>query len=182
MEPRPAVRTPRIGRIVPGYAVPVVDERAVRAAAGILLLLGGIAFATAFFTSSMRPLQPFGLIFMADMLLRLTAGDRWSPALMLGRLAVRGQRPEWVGAPQKEFAWWLGLGIAILSCSSMGLLSAPLWLVLALCGLCLGLLFLETAFGICVGCALQTRFGGRQPVHCPGGRCEVPADALPGES
>lgn len=166
-------RSSRIGQIVPGYAIPVIDERAVRAAAGILFLLGGAAFATAFFTGTTQPLQPFGMYFMIDMLLRITAGDRWSPTLLLGRLAVRGQRPEWVGAPQKEFAWWLGFGLALVACASMGLFAAPLWLTLALCGVCLTLLFLETAFGICIGCALQSRFGKQQPLHCPGGSCEV---------
>lgn len=168
----------RIGRIVPGYTVPVVDERAVRAAAGILFLIGGAAFATAFFTGTTRPMQPFGMLFMLDMLLRVTAGDRWSPSLALGRLAVRGQRPEWVGAPQKAFAWWLGFALALASCASMGLLAAPLWLTLALCGICLTLLFLETAFGICVGCALQARFGKTPPQHCPGGSCEVGGDGV----
>lgn len=167
---------PRIGRIVPGYTVPVIDERAVRAAAGILFLLGGAAFATAFFTGSTQPLQPFGMFFMIDMLVRVTAGDRWSPALMLGRLVVSRQRPEWVGAPQKEFAWWLGFGLALMACASMGLFATPLWLTLALCGICLSLLFLETAFGICAGCALQARFGKRPPQHCPGDTCAADSD------
>ncbi|WP_119697728.1 DUF4395 domain-containing protein [Microbacterium halotolerans] len=166
-------RAPRIGRVVLGYTIPVIDERAVRAAAGILLLLGGVAFATAFFTGSTQPLQPFGMFFMIDMLLRVTAGDRWSPALLLGRLAVRWQRPEWVGAPQKEFAWWLGFGLAFVACVSMGLFAAPFWLTLALCGVCLILLFLETAFGICVGCALQRRFSGQPPMYCPGDTCDA---------
>lgn len=46
---------PRIGRIIPGYAIPVVDERAVRAAAGILFLMGAATFATAYFTGSPSP-------------------------------------------------------------------------------------------------------------------------------
>lgn len=147
-----------------------------RAAAGILFLLGGAAFATAFFTGSMQPLQPFGMFFMLDMMLRVTAGDRWSPTLALGRLAVRRQQPEWVGASQKEFAWWLGFALAAISCASMGLFLAPLWITLALCSVCLTLLFLETAFGICVGCALQARFGKQPPMYCPGGTCDVATD------
>ena len=149
-------RASRIGRVVRGHAIPVIDERAVRAAAGIMFLLGGAAFATAFFTGSAQPLQPFGMFFMIDMLLRVTAGDRWSPTLMLGRLAVKGQRPEWVGAPQKELAWWLGFGLALV-----------------LCGSCLTLLFLETSFGICVGCALQSRFSKQPPKYCPGDTCDT---------
>lgn len=164
---------PRIGKFVPGYTIPVINERAVRAAAGILFLAGGIAFAAAIFQDSLQPLQPFGMFFMIDMLLRVIAGDRWSPTLALGRISVRWQRPEWVGAPQKEFAWWLGFGLAVISCAAMGFFTAPLWLSLALCGVCLGLLFLETSFGICVGCALQRVFGRTPPMHCPGGICEV---------
>ncbi|WP_342452122.1 DUF4395 domain-containing protein [Leucobacter exalbidus] len=166
-------RGPRIGRIVHGYTIPVIDERAVRAGPGILFLLGGAEFATAFFTGSMQPLQPFGMFFMVDMLLRVAVGDRWSPTLMFGRLAVSGQRQEWVGAPQKEFAWWLGFGLALVSCMSMGLFATPLWATLALCGICLTLLFLETAFGICIGCALQARFGKQPPRYCPANTCEA---------
>jgi hypothetical protein len=170
-----AQAAPRIGMVVAGYDVPVIDERAVRAAAGILLLLGGIAFSAAVAEQSMRPLQPFGMFFMIDMLLRVVAGDRWSPTLALGRLVVHRQRPEWVGAAQKEFAWWLGFGLAAVSCATMGLFAAPLWLTLTLCGLCLSILFLETAFGICVGCALQSRFGRTPPRYCPGDSCAVDA-------
>ncbi|MDJ1372605.1 DUF4395 domain-containing protein [Gulosibacter molinativorax] len=165
--------SPTIGQYVAGYEIPVIDERAVRAAAGILFLLGGAAFATAAFTGSTQPLQPFGMFFMIDMLTRVVAGDRWSPTMALGRLAVRGQQPEWVGAPQKKFAWWLGFGLAAVSCGGMGFLAAPLAVTLALCGLCLTLLFLETAFGICVGCLLQARFGKQAPMYCPGGKCAV---------
>lgn len=166
-------RAPRIGQIVPGYAIPVINERAVRAAAGLLFLLGGAAFATALATGSVQPLQPFGMFFMIDMALRVTAGDRWSPTLLLGRLAVKGQGSEWVGAPQKKFAWWLGFGLAFVSCAGMGLFAAPLWVTLVLCGVCLSLLFIETAFGICVGCALQGLFGKQPPMYCPGGACDV---------
>lgn len=169
----PAHARPRIGKIVPAYVVPVINERAMRAAAGILFLFGAAAFASAFFTWSMQPLRPFGMFFMFDRMLRVIAGDRWSPSLALGGLIVRRQRPEWVGASQKEFAWWLGFALAAISCASMGLFAASHWIPLALCGIRLTLLFAETAFGICVGCALQARFGKQSPMHCPGGNCDV---------
>lgn len=163
--------TPRIGVLRPDYDVPVINERAVRAGAGILFLGGAIALGLSLANDTTAPLQPFGMLFMVDMLLRVTAGDRWSPTLALGRLVVRNQQPEWVGAPQKAFAWWLGFGLALIACTSMGLFAAPYWLTLALCGLCLSLLFLETAFGICVGCALQRVFSKTSPQYCPGGTC-----------
>lgn len=168
-----APERPRIGTLVPGYEIAVINERAVRAAAGLLLLFGGVAFAFAVATESIRPLQPFGMFFMFDMMLRVIVGDRWAPTLALGRLIVRKQQPEWVGASQKEFAWWLGFGLAAVSCASMGLFAVPLSVTLALCGTCLTLLFLETAFGICVGCALQARFGKQPPMYCPGGTCDL---------
>ena len=164
---------PSIGELVSGYEGAVINERAVRAGAGILFLAGGSAFASKVVTGSITPIQPFGMYFMGDMLIRVVAGDRWSPSLLLGRLAVRGLSPEWVGASQKEFAWWLGFGLALISCSSMGLFAAPLWLTLGLCGICLTLLFLEAAFGICVGCALQSKFGKEPPKYCPGNACDL---------
>lgn len=166
-----SVNTTPIGSIKPGFDVPVIDERAVRAAAGILFLAGGVSFGIALSQQSIAAMQPFGMFFLVDMLLRVTVGDKWSPTLAIGRLVVRGQQPEWVGAPQKAFAWWLGAGLAFASCSSMGLFAAPLWLTFALCGLCLGLLFLETAFGICVGCALQRALSKTKPQYCPGDAC-----------
>lgn len=168
-----AQRRPTLGSMVPGYEVPVIDERAVRASAGLLFLAGAIGWGFALYTGSQQPLQPFGMFFMVDMGLRVLAGDRWSPTLALGRLIVSRQKPEWVGAPQKAFAWWLGLGLAVISCAGMGVLQAPLWIVLSLCGLCLGMLFIETAFGICIGCTLQRLFGARQPQYCPGDSCAV---------
>ncbi|WIM68334.1 DUF4395 domain-containing protein [Corynebacterium breve] len=164
----------QIGIRLPGYEIPMINERAVRASAGILFLCGGIAFANAYFKQSIQPLQPFGMIFMLDMLIRVTLGDRWSPSMFLGRLAVRNQQPEWVGAPQKKFAWWLGFSLATISCLGMGLLSAPLSLTLALCSVCLVFLFLETSFGICVGCVLQARFSKEAPQYCAGGVCPAP--------
>ncbi|WP_318244720.1 DUF4395 domain-containing protein [Microbacterium pullorum] len=166
-----ASAAPHIGTIVDGYAVPVINERAVRAAAGILFLGGATAFGFAAATGSTQPLQPFGILFLVDMMLRVVAGDRWSPSLTLGRLIVRRQRPEWVGAPQKEFAWWLGIGLGLVTCAGMGLFAAPFALVLALCGTCLSLLFVETAFGICPGCHLQRLFTRTPPQHCAGDAC-----------
>jgi len=175
-----AVPAPLIGVTRAGYDVPVIDEPAVRAAAGILLLAGAVPFALAATTGTVRPLQPFAVLVMLDMALRVTVGDRWSPTLALGRLIVRRQTPEWVGAPQKELAWWLGFTLAASACASTGLLGAPLEVTLALCGLCLSLLFVETAFGICVGCTLHRALRRTAPAHCPGGICAT--DRQPGAS
>lgn len=162
---------PLVGVRRPGYDVPVIDERAVRAAAGILFLGGAIAFGFPAAAGSSAPLKPSGMAVLLDLGLRVGLGDRWSPTLALGRLIVRRQTPEWVGAPQKLFAWWLGFVLAAATCPATGWLAAPLAVTLALCGLCLTLLFVETAFGICLGCSLQRALTRTPPSHCPGGTC-----------
>ncbi|MBK0422762.1 DUF4395 domain-containing protein [Leucobacter sp. CSA2] len=173
----PAAARPRVGRIIPGYSVPVINEREARAAAGLLFLPGIVLYVTAIHAGTAEPLKPFGAVFVIDMLIRVIAGDRYAPSLAVARLIVARQQPEWVGAPQKLFAWWLGYGMGLTACLATGLLQAPLWVTLALCGLCLTLLFLETAFGICVGCALQARFSRTAPQYCAGGTCEVSGTA-----
>lgn len=170
---REATERPVVGQYVDGIDIPVVDERVMRAGAGILFVLGFAAYLTALLTGFFAPLRVFGILFAVDLFVRLFVGSRYAPSLALGKLAVRGQRPEWVGAAQKTFAWSLGLGMSLLACFAMGWLG---WtaVALALCAVCLVLLFLESAFGICVGCALQRRFGRASPQLCPGGSCETP--------
>ena len=170
---------PRVGHIIPGYAVPVINEREARAAAGLLFLLGIVLYFTAIHAGTAEPLKPFGAVFVLDMLIRVLAGDRYAPSLALARIIVARQQPEWVGAPQKLFAWWLGYGMGLAACLATGLLQAPLWVTLVLCGICLTLLFLETAFGICVGCKLQSLLAKTPPQHCAGGTCEISDDTAP---
>lgn len=159
------------GEIVSDYDIPVFNEREVRASAGILFLLGFTGYVIAWTTGFVVPLRGFAALFLFDMIIRLFISPRFSPTMALGRLFVYHQRPEFVGAPQKRFAWGLGLGIALTSCFSMGWLAAPLWVVLSLCGFCMSVLFLETAFGICVGCEFQKRFTRTPRRYCPGDSC-----------
>ncbi|TFD54429.1 DUF4395 domain-containing protein [Cryobacterium frigoriphilum] len=159
------------GERVDGIDIPVFNERAVRASAGLLFLVGMVAFMTAALTDNFDPLRAFAFIFMVDMMLRLFVSARYTPSMFLGALMVRRQRPEWVGADQKKLAWTLGLGLAFTSCVAMGLLGLDETVTLILCGLCLGILFLETAFGICVGCSLYRIFARTKPQLCPGDTC-----------
>ena len=165
----------RVGQWVPGYEIPVINERVARAGAGLLFLPGLVLYVIAATTGPAEPLKPFGALFMIDMFIRVTAGEKWAPSLALGALFVRRQTPEWVGAPQKLFAWWMGYGMGVVACAATGLFQAPLWVTLALCGLCLSFLFLEVAFGICVGCKLQALFSRRPPMYCAGDTCAAPA-------
>jgi hypothetical protein len=116
-------------------------------------------------------LQGFAVLFLIDMFVRLFVSPRLSPTMVVAKLFVYRQRPEWVGAPQKKLAWGIGLGLAMLSCASLGLLGFPVIVALVLCAICLVVLFLETAFGICVGCDLYKAFAREKPLYCPGDSC-----------
>jgi hypothetical protein len=98
---------------------------------------------------------------------------KYSPSMLLGKFVVRNQKPEYVGGLQKRFAWTLGW-----------LISFPMlyWFVLnwditfykvLICVLCLTLMFLETAFSICIGCMIYKTIMKKDPTHCPGGICEI---------
>ncbi len=173
MSDAPADRTvrPVIGEWVEGIDVPVVNERAVRASAGILFLLGFAAWMWGVSTGDLQPMKGFGILFAVEMMLRLFIGTRYTPTLILGTLITRPQRPEWVEARSKQFAWSLGLGMALLGCFSLGWLGLPAVIAQTICASCLLLLFVEAAFGICVGCELSRRFSKEKPTMCAGDTC-----------
>ncbi|MDF2576378.1 MAG: uncharacterized protein K0S05_3290 [Agromyces sp.] len=168
---RPAPDRPVIGEYVEGIDVPVVNERAVRASAGLLFLFGIIAVVTGALTGELQLLRAFGMTFLFDMSMRLFVGTRYTPSLVIGSLVVRRQRPEWVGARPKKLAWVIGLVLAFVSCTAMGFLGVAPEIQLAMCSVCLSLLFIESAFGICVGCELQRRFSREKPQLCAGDTC-----------
>jgi hypothetical protein len=161
------------GEAVSGYEVPVLNEREVRAAAGIMFLFAFMTFASAWFVGNFRPTKIFVIAFLVDFTIRLFVNPRYAPSMIAARFAVRGQAPEWVGAPQKRFAWAIGWLLAL----------AMLWLIvinnvigpinMLVCATCLTLMFFESAFGICVGCKIYNALPGRQAQHCAGGSCEV---------
>ena len=78
------------GETVPGIDVPVFDERAVRASAGLLFVVGFFGWMTAFYTGNFQPLRGFGALFLIEMMIRLTLNHRFAPAMALGSLLVRG--------------------------------------------------------------------------------------------
>ncbi|VEI13527.1 DUF4395 family protein [Trueperella bialowiezensis] len=94
----------------------------------------------------LTPLKPFGVVFMFDMAIRVTLGERWSPVLAIGRFTVRSREPQWVGASQKEFAWWFCFLMTLSSCAAIGLFGAPMWVSFTICGLYISFLFLEAVW------------------------------------
>ena len=162
------------GETVPGYDVPVLNEREVRAAAGILLVFAMMTFANAWFLGNFRPTKIFVIAFLVDFTIRIFINPKYSPSMILGRFAVRNQAPEYVGAPQKRFAWAIGfvLAVTMLYLIVINNVIGPINLIV--CATCLTLMFFESAFGICLGCKIYNLFNKQQAQLCPGGVCEAP--------
>ena len=160
------------GEHIDGYPVRVVNERAVRAAAGLLFFPAVVSCMHSFLLGNFQHTRLFIIVFLIDMTLRVLS-PRWSPSMILGGWIVRHQTPEWVGAPQKRFAWGLGLllGLAMLWLMVFNRYMGPLNMLI--CATCLTLMFFETAFGICLGCKLYNLFNQEKAQLCPGGVCEV---------
>jgi hypothetical protein len=155
------------------YDVAVLNEREVRASAGILFFFAMIAFMNAWLTGNFQITKIFVIAFLIDFTIRILINPKFSPSIILGRFAVRNQTPEYVGAPQKRFAWSIGLALAIamLYLVVINNLIGPINLII--CSTCLVLLFFEAAFGICLACKIYNLVFKEQAKLCPGGTCEV---------
>jgi hypothetical protein len=153
------------------YAVPVLNERAVRAGAGIVFFFAIVAFMNAWLVGNFQPTRVFVVAFLIDFTLRIFVNPKFAPSLILGQWMVRRQQPEWVGAPQKRFAWAIGfvLAVGMLYLVVLNNVVGPINLIV--CATCLLLLFFETAFGICIGCKVYNAFNQEQAQFCPGGVC-----------
>lgn len=164
------------GERLDGYAVPVLNERAVRAAAGIVFLFAVVAFMNAWLLGNFQPTQVFVVAFLIDFGLRIFVNPKFAPSLIIGQWMVRRQQPEWVGAPQKRFAWAIGFVLAAVMLYLVVIQQVIGPVNLIVCAACLLLLFFETAFGICIGCKVYNTFNRDPAQLCPGGTCEfVPA-------
>ncbi len=161
------------GETVAGYDVPVLNEREVRAAAGILFFFALVSFLNSWLMGNFRLTQIFVIAFLVDFTLRIFINPRYSPSMILGRFAVRKQVPEWSGAPQKRFAWAVGWALAVTMFYLIVLNNVIGPINLVVCATCLILMFFESAFGICLACKIYNAFSRRQAQHCPGGSCEV---------
>lgn len=172
----------QFGQKIPEYEIRVLNERAVRASAGILFFLAILSFMNAWLTGNFQPTRVFVVSFLIEFTIRIFVNPRFAPVMILGQWAVRKQQPEWSGAPQKRFAWGIGfvLGATMLYLVVLNNVIGPINLIV--CAMCLTLLFSETAFGICIGCKVYNLFNKEQAKFCPGGMCEFPAARSSGVS
>jgi len=162
------------GEKVEGYDVFVLNEREARAGAGILFLIGLLSLVNAVALGHIIVTKVFISFFTLDFFMRVIQ-PRYSPSLLLGRLFVQNQRPEYVGATQKRFAWGIGLMLAIPMFYLLVIDFQPNPIKVLVCIICLALLFFESAFSICLGCKIYGFFKKDPVTHCPGGVCEIRA-------
>ena len=165
----------QFGEQVEGYPIPVLNEREIRAAAGILFVLMFLAILLVILRGNFLLLKFAVTIFLVDIVIRTFVNPRFSPSLVLGRLIVRNQVPEYVGAPQKRFAWLIGTGLATVMFSLQVVANTHGPITGIICLVCLVFLFCESAFGICLGCKVYPLFHRGPVQHCPGEVC-TPAE------
>ena len=164
----------QFGEDVEGYPIRVLNERAVRAAAGILLMGAMTSFMNAMLLGNFQPTRFFVMVFMLDMAIRVLINPLYAPTMIVGGWVVRRQTPDWVGAPQKRFAWGMGLVLGVVMFWTMGVNQVVGPINMVVCGSCLTLMFFESAFGICLGCKVYNLFNKEKAWFCPGGVCEIP--------
>lgn len=166
-------RVKQFGEIVEGYSIPVLNEREIRASAGILFLLMFISIMFVAFENYYGVLKSAIVIFLTDFIIRVFVTPKYSPTLMIGRMIVRNQVPEYVGAPQKRFAWMIGVIMSATMFVAIGLLNWDNLITSLFCHTCLWFLFFESAFGICIGCKIYAKVYKEKAQYCPGEVCEI---------
>ena len=161
------------GENVSGYDIPVINEREARAGAGILLLPAMTSFLVSFLTHDFTFTKIFVTVFMVDFFIRIFINPKFAPSLILGRIAIQNQTAEYVGAPQKKFAWSIGFILSIVMFFMIVIFEIMTPLKIIICLLCIALLFSETAFGICLGCIIYHKTQRSTLKYCPGNVCEM---------
>ncbi len=163
----------QFGEQVEGYNIRVLNEREVRAAAGITFLFMFIALMLILFEGSFVMIKYAITLFLTDMLIRVFINPKYAPLLIIGRLIVRNQKPEYVGAKQKKFAWMIGVilsGTMFIFFNILNIYGPPTGIT---CLICLIFLFFEASFGICIGCKLYALFFKDKVQYCPGEVCSI---------
>ena len=163
----------KFGETVEGYDIPVLNEREIRAAAGILFLATFISLMFILFKENFVPIKYVVTFFLADFLIRVFINPKFSPTLVLARMIVRNQTPEYVGAAPKKFAWIIGVVLSATMFYFFIIVNAYSPITGIICLICLVFLFFESAFGICLGCLFYPLFFKKRAQYCPGDVCEV---------
>ena len=163
----------QFGENVEGYPVRVLNEREIRASAGILFLAIFSSFMLVAFKNNFLPIKYVITFFLVDFIIRVFVNPRFSPTLITGRLIIRRQVPEYVSARPKKFAWIIGVTLSVTMFIFMVIMNSYSPITGTICLFCLVFLFFETAFGICLGCKFYSLFYKEKAHYCPGETCDA---------
>lgn len=165
----------QFGETVEGYNIPVLNEREIRASAGILYFFMFLSWMLVIFKENYFLIKLVNTVFLLDFIIRMFINPKYSPSLILGRLFVGKQTPEYVGAAPKKFAWAIGLVLATTIFILLVVMNSTSIITGIICQICLIFLFFEAVFGICLGCKFYPLFQKEKIQYCPGDICEVKA-------
>jgi len=163
----------QFGEDVKGYDIPVLNEREIRAAAGILFLVIFFSLMLILFDNNFVPAKYAVTLFMTDFIVRVFVSPRFSPTLIIGRMIVSNQNPEYVGAKQKKFAWIIGVILSGIMFIFLVVVNAYSPITGIICLLCLIFLYFESVFGICLACKFYSFLFREKAQYCPGEVCDV---------
>jgi hypothetical protein len=163
----------KFGETVEGYKIPVLNEREIRASAGILFLLLVLSLMHIIYTGNFIFIKYFIVTFLVDFIIRVFVNPKYSPTLIIGRLIVSKQFPEYVGAAPKKFAWIIGIVLASIMFALLVIVNTYSPITGTICLICLVFLFFESVFGICLGCLFYPLFFKEKAQLCAGDICEV---------
>ena len=141
-------------------------------------MLALIAFMNSWLVGNFHYTRVFVVAFLVDFIIRVAINPKLAPTLIIARFAVRRQEPEWTGAPQKRFAWGIGLSLAAAMFYLIVINELVGPINLFICLFCLLLLFFETAFGICIGCKIYELAFRKSAHYCPGGVCPTQSQQI----
>jgi len=165
----------QFGEHVDGYNIPVLNEREIRASAGILFLGLIISLMQILYKSDFLMVKYFITIFLIDFSIRVFVNPKYSPTLIIGRFFVKNQVPEYVGAAQKKVAWFIGLGLSATMFVFMVIVNSYSPITGIICLICLIFTFFESVFGICLGCKFYKMIYKDEAQYCPGEICDIKA-------
>jgi hypothetical protein len=165
----------QFGETVEGYNIPVLNEREIRASAGILYFFMFMAWMMIIFKEDYFMIKLVNTLFLTDFIIRVMINPGFSPSLIIGRLIVGGQTPEYVGAAPKKFAWTIGLVLSSIIFLLLVVMNSTSFITGIICQICLIFLFFEAVFGICLGCKFYPMFHKEKTQYCPGDICTVKA-------
>jgi len=163
----------KFGEEVEAYTIPVLNEREIRAAAGILFLMMFTSVLVVILKENFLMLKYAVTIFLTDIMIRVFVSPKYAPTLIIGRLIVRNQVPEYVGAQQKKVAWIIGIVLASIFFTLTVVVNSYSPITGIICLICLIFLFFEAAFGICLGCKFYSMVYKEKAQYCPGEVCDV---------